>query len=110
MIFIHQGSFVVSVIGIYLRSLFSMGTTQAGLLMLQNVIDDQYKSFAVSIYYLVINVDYMAASFTGGKLKNVLGLNEMHPMVYGRALSMLCIIPVVLAVPVFYMAGIYSKR
>ena len=78
--------------------------------MLQNVIDAEYKSFAVSIYYLWINVDYMVASYTGGKLKEELELSETTPVDYGGVLSMLCLIPVVLAIPVFYMAGIYSKR
>ena len=56
-----------------------MGTIQAGLLLLQNVIDDEYKSFAVSIYYLCINMFYAFASFTGGRLKKFMDLGETHP-------------------------------
>jgi len=78
--------------------------------MLQNVIEDEYKSFAVSIYYLGMNLDYAVSTGVAGKLKDSLNFDYKNPTKYGLVLSLLCMIPTALAIPTFYMAGIYSKK
>ena len=110
MIFINQNNFWVAIAGYYMQQLFAKGWTAPALLMLKSVVDKEVSSLSIGIFLFTVNIDYSFALGAAGTVKTEQNLSHDRPAEYGFWVGILCIIPVVMAIPIFYLAGIMAKR
>ena len=90
--------------------MFAKGWTAPALLMLKSVVDKEVSSLSIGIFLFAVNVDYGFALGAAGFVKSKYQLTHDRPKEYGFWVGILCIIPVALAIPIFYFAGIMSRR
>lgn len=78
--------------------------------MLKTVVDKDVSSLSIGIFLFTVNIDYSFALGAAGFVKSEYHLTHDQPAEYGKWVGILCIIPVAFAIPIFYIAGIMSKR
>jgi hypothetical protein len=78
--------------------------------MLKSVVDKDVSSLSIGIFLFTVNIDYSFALGAAGYVKEKQQLSSDRPEAYGKWVGLLCIIPVALAIPIFYFAGVMAKR
>ena len=78
--------------------------------MLKSVVDKDVSSLSIGIFLFTVNIDYSVALGAAGFVKSKYNLTHDNPVEYGKWVGLLCIIPVAMAIPIFYFAGVMSKR
>lgn len=67
--------------------------------------DEDAKNLAFGIFSLFLDLDQSVGTSVTGYIKTTLNLTSQDPERYGKVLGELTIIPVVIAIPIYYYAG-----
>ena len=75
--------------------------------MLKAVVDPEIVSLLIGIFLFLTKIDNSIAIAVFGSIKKAKSLNELEPKRFGYWISLVCLIPLTISIPIFYIAGIF---
>jgi len=106
MIYLQQGSFIVSVVGLICQYTFGKGWSGPAISMLQTVVPPQIKGTAVAMFMFFSAILSSFTSIIIGGVTTSFNLSpEDTPRQYGLVIALMVISPSIISIPFFYLAG-----
>lgn len=94
-------------IGLFIEYLLSTGWGQPAIGILSTVCDPSIRGTAVSVFFFLITIFGVVAPMGYQAMFNIYGLNPYEePREFGIMVALCTIIPCILAIPCFYVAGV----
>jgi len=107
MIYLCTTNFWVSMTGLFIEYLLSTGWGQPAIGILSTVCDPSVRGTAVSVFFFLITIFGVIAPKGFAKMQDYYGLDPIHePKEFGYLVALCTIIPCILALPCFYIAGV----
>lgn len=107
MIYLCTSNFWVSLTGLFIEYLLSTGWGQPAIGILATVVDPSVRGTAVSIFFFFITIFGVVAPHAYLALLNHYSLDPIEePKEFGIFICLCTVIPCLLAVPCFYIAGV----
>tara|TARA_B110000285_G_C15000309_1_gene551096 strand:- start:302 stop:1114 length:813 start_codon:yes stop_codon:yes gene_type:complete len=107
MIYLNQSSFWVSMTGLFIEYLLSTGWGQPAIGILSTVCDASVRGTAISVFFFLISIFGVMAPYCYTAIQNHYGLDPIEePAEFGMLIACCTIIPCILAIPCFYIAGV----
>jgi len=107
MIYLCTSNFWISMTGYFIENLLSSGWGQPAIGILSTVCDPSIRGTAVSIFFFLITIFGVIVPKAFTVIQNYYGLEPEHePVEFGIFIALCTIIPCVLAIPCFYIAGV----
>lgn len=110
MMYLIPDQFWWSIGGYYLKQSLGQGWKTPAILMLKSVVDPEVVSLLIGIFLFLTKIDFSVAIAVFGSIKKSKNLNENDPENFGKWISIVCMIPLGLSVPVFYLAGVFLQQ
>jgi len=107
MIYLVQSKFWVSMGGLFVEYLLSTGWGQPAIGILSSVCQAEVRGTAISVFFFLISMFGVVAPYGYTAIQNHYGLDpEEEPAEFGLLIALCTIIPCLLAIPCFYIAGV----
>ena len=107
LIYLINNNFWLSMSGLMVEYLLSTGWGQPAIGMLSVVVDSQVRGTAVSVFFFLISIFGVVAPHGYTAIKEHFGLDPFEePREFGQLIAACTIIPCILSIPCFYVAGV----
>ena len=107
MIFLCSNNFWISMSGLFVEYLLSTGWGQPAIGILSTVCDPSVRGTAVSVFFFLITMFGVIVPYGYTAVKEHYGLEATEePTEFGIMVALFNIIPCILALPCFYIAGV----
>lgn len=107
LIFMVQDNFAISMFGLFVEYLLSTGWGQPAIGILSAVVDQSIRGTAIGVFFFLISVFGILAPQSLYAIQNHYGLDpKEEPIEFGWLCTLSSVIPCLLSVPCFYMAGV----
>jgi hypothetical protein len=107
MIYLCNDNFWVCMTGLFIEYLLSTGWGQPAIGILSTVCDSAIRGTAISVFFFLITIFGVIAPYFFIALQNHYGLDaKEEPRELGILIACCTVIPCIIAVPCFYIAGV----
>lgn len=107
MIYLCTTNFWISISGLFIEYLLSTGWGQPAIGILATVVDPGVRGTAVSVFFFFITIFGVIAPQGYSAIQTYYGLDPIEePVEFGIFICLCTVIPCILAVPCFYIAGV----
>mmetsp|Transcript_11201 Transcript_11201/g.18841 ORF Transcript_11201/g.18841 Transcript_11201/m.18841 type:complete len:264 (+) Transcript_11201:1104-1895(+) len=100
-------NFYVSMSGLFIEFMLSSGWGQPAIGILSTVCDSAIRGTAISVFFFLISIFGVVAPYGYLAIQNHYGLDpEEEPEEFGQLIAICTVLPCILALPCFYIAGV----
>ena len=93
--------------GLFIEYLLSTGWGQPAIGILSSVCDPTVRGTAISVFFFLISIFGVCAPYGYTAIQNHYGLDPYEePQEFGVLITLCTVIPCILAIPCFYIAGV----
>lgn len=107
MIYLVQSNFWISMTGLFIEYLLSTGWGQPAIGILSTCCEASIRGTAISVFFFLISMFGVVAPYGYTAIQNHYGLDPIEePQEFGVLIACCTVIPCILAIPCFYIAGV----